>query len=213
MQYPIKNWFLWLYLQTVLNKAVLALISFAFVMSITPGPNNIMLSASGANYGLRRTIPHMLGVSIGFASLIFFCGLGLGAVFEQFPLIQTILKVVGSLYLLYLAYRIAKASFSDDHEVRKPFTFWEAAAFQYANPKAWVMALTTMSTLSIPHPSFVISAALTTLIVIIVNLPSITVWVLFGQAIGKLLKHKRALIVFNLVMAALLVGTIVFILR
>ena len=187
--------------------------SFAFVMSITPGPNNIMLSASGANYGLRRTIPHMLGVTIGFASLVFVCGLGLGAIFESFPVIQTVLKIVGSLYLLYLAYRIAKASFSDDKEVRKPFTFWEAAAFQYANPKAWVMALTTMSTLSIPHSSFVISAALTTLVVMLINLPSISVWVLFGQGIGQFLKNKRALIGFNLIMAALLVGTIVLILK
>ena len=193
--------------------SLLPLISFAFVMSITPGPNNIMLSASGANYGLRRTIPHMLGVTIGFASLVFLCGLGLGAIFESFPVIQTILKVVGSLYLLYLAYRIARASFSDDQEVRKPFTFWEAAAFQYANPKAWVMALTTMSTLSVPSPNFVLSAAITTFIVMLVNLPSISVWVLFGQAIGQFLKNKRALITFNLIMAALLVGTIVFILK
>jgi len=155
----------------------------------------------------------MLGVTLGFASLVFVCGLGLGAIFEQFPVIQNILKVVGSLYLLYLAYRIARASFSDNQNVRKPFTFLEAAAFQYANPKAWVMALTTMSTLSIPNPSFVISAALTTLVVMVINLPSITVWVLFGQAIGQFLKNKRALIIFNLVMAALLVGTIVFILR
>jgi len=187
---------------------LLPIISFAFVMSITPGPNNIMLWASGANYGLRRTVPHLLGVNIGFGSLILLCGLGLGVVFETFPLFQTFLKVAGSLYLLYLAYRIATASFGGEARAAKPFSFWEAAGFQYANPKAWVMALTVMSAFAVPQLSFIAKAFLITLVVMMVNLPCISVWALFGTAISRFLKRPKVLMSFNLLMAGLLVGTV-----
>ncbi len=177
-------------------------------MSITPGPNNIMLSASGANFGLKKTLPHILGVNIGFGSLIFFCGLGLGIIFETFPIFRTFLKIVGSAYLLYLAYRIATASFGNEKKVKQPLNFWEAAGFQYANPKAWVMGLTLMSTSVVPQVSFVVSATIITLVVMIVNFPCITAWVVFGTAIGRFLTNRNALLVFNFVMAGLLVGTI-----
>ena len=167
-----------------------------------------MLWASGANYGIRRTLPHMLGINIGFGSLILFCGLGLGVVFETFPLFQAFLKLAGSLYLLYLAYRIATASFSGEAQAAKPFNFWEAAGFQYANPKAWVMALTVMSAFATPQLSFIAKAFLITLIVMVVNLPCISVWALFGTAIGRFLKNSKVLMTFNLLMAGLLVGTI-----
>lgn len=185
-----------------------SVVSFAFVMSITPGPNNIMLWASGANYGFRRTLPALLGVNVGFSSLIFLCGLGLGAIFEAFPVLQNALKVAGALYLLYLAYRTATASFGGEVNDQKPLSFLEAASFQYINPKAWVMGLTATGAFSIPQVHFVVSAALVTLVVTVINLPCISVWAAFGTVIGRFLTGRRARFSFNLVMAALLVGTV-----
>jgi threonine/homoserine/homoserine lactone efflux protein len=192
-------------------SVLLPIATFTFVMSITPGPNNILLWASGANFGLRRTLPHLLGVNLGFASLLLLIGLGLGAVFEALPALQLALKIVGSLYLLYLAYRLATASFSGGGESGRPFTFLEAAGFQYANPKAWVFGLTLMSAFALPEGGLLLGVALATLVVMVVNLPCIGVWVLFGSAIGRFLRHPRALLVFNLAMAGLLVATILLI--
>ena len=189
--------------------ALLPLISFAFVMSITPGPNNILLWASGANYGFRRTLPHLLGVNLGFGSLILLCGLGLGVLFEAFPVFQIVLKIAGSLYLLYLAYRLATASFGNKLSGARPFSFWEAAGFQYANPKAWVMGLTVMSAFALPQLPLVIKALVVTAVVMIVNLPCISAWAVFGNAIGRFLENKRTLQAFNIVMAGLLLATIV----
>lgn len=172
-----------------------------------------MLWASGANYGLKKTLPHMLGITIGFGSLILLCGFGLGFIFERIPVFQTALKFIGALYLFYLAYRIATASFGGKKETQKPLSFFEAAGFQYANPKAWVMALSLMSTFVIPQTSFIMNVIIITLLVMLVNLPCISVWALFGTAIGRLLKNPRALTVFNFFMAALLVATVLVMLR
>lgn len=188
---------------------LLPIVSFAFVMSITPGPNNIMLWASGVNFGLRRTLPHIMGVNIGFGSLIFVCALGLGAVFEAYPAFQAFLKLAGSLYLLYLAYRIATASFERTKQPARPLGFWEAAGFQYANPKAWIMGLTVVSSFAAPQLPFIVIALTITSVVMLINLPCISVWVLFGTAIARFLQNRRALLLFNLSMAGLLIGTIV----
>ena len=186
-----------------------SLVSFIFVMSITPGPNNIMLWASGANYGFRATIPHMLGIWLGFASLLLCCGLGLGAIFTAFPVFQLVLKVIGSVYLTYLAYRIAKASFEADVEKRKPFSFWEAAGFQYANPKAWVFTITVMSSYRFVELTVLENIALIVISSMIVNAPCLSAWTLFGTAIGRFLQDNRIRITFNLTMSLLLLLTIV----
>ena len=121
---------------------LLPLALFAFVSSITPGPNNVMLTASGATFGYRRTLPHMLGISAGVAVMLLMVGAGLGTVFETMPVLYSILKYVGAGYLLYLAWRIASANGMDGAAARsKPFTFLEAAAFQWVNPKAWIMSV------------------------------------------------------------------------
>lgn len=190
-----------------------SLVSFGFVMSITPGPNNIMLWASGANFGLRRTLPHMLGINCGFASLVLMCGLGLGALFEAFPSVQFILKIAGSLYLLYLAYRLTTASFKANAEDKRPLSFWEAAGFQYANPKAWVMGLTAVSTFVLIEQSFALNTLLIALVFMVVNLPCIGVWALFGTGMGRFLSNPRRLKIFNSVMATLLVATVAMIVR
>jgi len=125
-----------------------AFVLFAFVSSITPGPNNTLLLASGVNFGFRRSMPHALGISLGFMLLVIAVGLGLGEVFKVFPWAYTVLRYVGAAYLLYLAWKIATAGgMSDSNEEHgKPMTFLGAAAFQWVNPKAWIMALGAITT-------------------------------------------------------------------
>ena len=126
-------------------ETFLALLAFAFVSSITPGPNNFMLLTSGANFGFRRTIPHMFGIAVGFGTLLLAVGFGLGALLEQFPTLHLVLKIAGGSYLLFLAWKIAGSrSLANDETVARPISLLQAAAFQWVNPKAWMMALSAM---------------------------------------------------------------------
>lgn len=185
-----------------------ALAAFAFVTSITPGPNNLMLMASGANYGFRRTIPHMLGVGIGFAVMVVIVGLGLMRVFDAIPITHTILKYAGMAYLLWLAWKIAHAEMPDTTAPKgKPMTFIQAALFQWVNPKAWQMALTAI-TLYAPDRSL-LSIVLVGVVFGMVNLPSVSTWTVLGQQLRRILSSRRRLIVFNYSMALLLVATLV----
>src|SRR5262245_46020938 len=130
-------------------ELIFAFVLFAFVTSVTPGPNNMMLLASGVNFSVRRSLPHMLGISLGFMVLVMAVGLGLSQVFQQVPVLYTLLRYIGAAYLLYLAWKIAGsgAPDADSAEKRaKPFTFLQAAAFQWVNPKAWVMAIGAITT-------------------------------------------------------------------
>jgi threonine/homoserine/homoserine lactone efflux protein len=185
-----------------------ALCVYAFVSSITPGPNNLMLMASGANFGYKRTIPHMLGVGIGFMIMLVFIGMGLMQLFDAYPLSHQILKVVSIAYLLYLAYRIAVSMAPEIMENQedvgaKPFTFFQAALFQWVNPKAWTMALTAVSVYS---PSANIeSILLVALIFGGINLPSVSVWTVLGQELNRFLTNKLRFRIFNISMAFLLV--------
>jgi threonine/homoserine/homoserine lactone efflux protein len=187
----------------------LALLVYAFVTSITPGPNNFILLASGVNFGFRRTIPNMLGISAGFASLLIGVGLGLGAVLTAFPALHTTLKIAGGAYLLYLAWRIANSrSLGKDGETKaRPMTFLEAAAFQWVNPKAWVMAVTAMAIYANPEQPFV-SAAIVVVAFTLVNLPSVSSWAGFGVALRGFLSDPVRLKWFNIAMGVLLAITI-----
>ncbi|KOF55202.1 MULTISPECIES: LysE family translocator [unclassified Achromobacter] len=181
---------------------------FALVSSITPGPNNVMLASSGLNFGFRRTVPHLLGVTLGFAFMIFLVGLGLGSVFQRIPALYTVLKYAGALYLLYLAWKIANAGAMEDGTVRgKPFTFLQAAAFQWVNPKAWVMAVGVVATYT-PQAGFFANLVLATVVCGIVNLPSVGIWVAFGTALRRLLHKAWAVRAFNVTMALLLVASL-----
>jgi threonine/homoserine/homoserine lactone efflux protein len=182
-----------------------ALIVFAFVSSITPGPNNLMLMNSGANFGFKKTIPHMLGVGIGFTLMIALVGLGVIKLFDAFPLSYDILKVLSILYLLYLAFKIASSTgnLEQRSSSSKPFNFIQAALFQWVNPKAWTMALTSIS---IYAPSKDLSAVLFVAMVFgIVNLPCISFWIVLGQKIQVLLTDQKRLRAFNISMALLLI--------
>ncbi|MBA6265632.1 MAG: threonine/homoserine/homoserine lactone efflux protein [Colwellia sp.] len=182
-----------------------ALTIFAFVSSITPGPNNLMLMNSGANFGFKKTIPHLLGVGVGFTLMIALVGLGVIKLFDSFPLSYQILKVISIIYLLYLAFKIArsKGSFEQESSSSTPFTFIQAALFQWVNPKAWTMALTSIS-LYAPSKSFV-AVMFVAIVFGLINLPCISSWVVLGQKIQVLLTDQKRLRAFNITMALLLV--------
>ena len=187
---------------------LLVLIIFAFVSSITPGPNNLMLMASGANFGFRRTIPHMLGVGIGFTMMIVLVGVGLVQIFDLYPKSYQILKVVSVLYLLWLAWKIANAAppEGDVQSESTPITFIQAALFQWVNPKAWTMALTALAAYT-PDQTLV-SVMWVALVFGLVNIPSISVWTVLGEQMARFLTSAARLRAFNWLMAALLVASL-----
>jgi threonine/homoserine/homoserine lactone efflux protein len=181
-----------------------ALFTFAFATSITPGPNNMMLFASGVNFGFRRTIPHMLGIGSGFFTLLLGVGFGLGAILEALPLIHTVLKTVGGAYLLYIAWHIAVSrSIGEGKAGARPMTFLEAAAFQWVNPKAWVMALGAMAAYPAPQ-SYTSSVLVIAAVFAVVNVPSVSCWAGFGSALREWLSVPVRLKWFNISMGALL---------
>jgi len=189
------------------NDILLALIAFAFVSSITPGPNNLMLMASGANFGFRRTIPHMLGIGLGFTFMVLLVGAGLVQVFNQYPTSYSVLKVASVGYLLYLAWKIAHAAPADgDTQVGTPMTFLQAAAFQWVNPKAWAMALTATTAYAPGQTLHVV--VIVALVFGAINLPSVSTWTVLGQQMARFLTNPRRLLVFNWTMAALLVASL-----
>ncbi|WP_284337238.1 LysE family translocator [Comamonas sp. NoAH] len=192
-------------LLAVPNLAVLLpLTMFIFVSSITPGPNNVMLTASGANFGYQRTLPHMLGISVGASVQLLLVGGGLGTVFVQFPQLYTALQYVGAAYLIWLAYKIATSGRANSASAcSKPFGFWQAAAFQWVNPKVWLMSVGVVAAYTSAH-AYWASLLLGAAVMLVVNFPCISVWTLFGSVIGRWLQSPRALHIFNGVMAGLL---------
>ena len=183
------------------------LMGFAFVTSVTPGPNNLMLMASGANFGLRRTVPHALGVALGFAAMAALVGLGLAAAFAAAPWAETALEVASVAYMLWLAWRIANAAAPEGRGASgRPFTFLQAAAFQWVNPKAWTMALGAISLYA--ADGAVASVLLVAAVFAAVNLPSVSVWAVMGTQLRRVLTNPRRLRAFNWSMAALLVASL-----
>ncbi len=192
-------------------ELLLALSVFAFVASITPGPNNLMLMASGTNYGFTRSVPHLLGVSIGFTIMLLLVGMGLIRLFDTFPVSYRILNILSIGYLLYLAWKIATAAKIEDkpdgENSGKPFGFLQAALFQWVNPKAWAMALTAISAYTPPDQPWM-SIVIVALVCGLINLPSVAAWVVLGTRLKKLLNNKFRLTVFNYTAAMLLVGSL-----
>lgn len=194
------------------HDLLIALVSFAFVSSITPGPNNLMLMTSGVNFGFNRTIPHMLGVGLGFTLMVFLVGIGLAQVFDSVPALHTVLQVASVVYMFWLAWKIAHAAPpSKSEEEGKPFSFLQAAAFQWVNPKGWAMALTAATVYA---PSRDLEGALwVALIFGITNLPCVSSWTVLGQQMRRILKNPARLNVFNWMMAALLIASLWPVLR
>ncbi|MBL4617169.1 MAG: LysE family translocator [Robiginitomaculum sp.] len=186
---------------------ITALIMFAFVSSITPGPNNLMLMASGANFGFKRSLPHMLGISIGFCFMVTLVGIGLIRIFDLYPVSYTIMKIFSVGYMLFLAYKIANsAPPKDAQKTGKPFTFLQAAAFQWVNPKAWAMALGAITLFASSQEFSAI--ILVTAAFGLVNFPAITLWTILGQQMRRWLNSSTKLRAFNYTMAALLIASL-----
>ncbi|MGN7803451.1 LysE family translocator [Ensifer sp. 22521] len=184
---------------------LLALFLFAFTTSITPGPNNMMLFASGVNFGFVRTVPHMLGIGAGFFLLLIAVGFGLGALLHSVPLLYTALKFAGGAYLVWIAWKIGTSrSLGEGKAGAKPMTFLQAAAFQWVNPKAWVMAVSAMATYT-SSDSYLFSVLVVGLVFALVNVPSVSTWAGFGSALRQWLSEPSRLKWFNITMAVLLV--------
>ncbi|NQZ49927.1 MAG: LysE family translocator [Moritella sp.] len=182
-----------------------AFMAFAFVTSVTPGPNNLMLMNSGASFGIRKTVTHVLGIVVGFICMLLLVGLGIMQIFQRFPVSYDILKILSIAYLLYLAFKIATSNTTLEHNATKtkPFSFIQAAMFQWINPKAWTMALTALSIYA--TSSDLNTVLFVTLIFAVINLPAISLWVLLGQKMQRFLTSRKRLKAFNVTMAMLLV--------
>ena len=188
-------------------ETLTAVALFAFVSSSTPGPNNLMLMASGANFGFIRSIPHMLGISIGFMVMLFAVGAGLVQIFDRFPVIYDLLKIASVIYMLWLAWKIANAApITKNAQAGAPMTFLQAAAFQWVNPKAWAMALTAI-TVYVGDASL-LWLGVGALIFAVVNLPSVSMWTFAGQQMQRFLTNPRRLRAYNWTMAALLIASL-----
>jgi threonine/homoserine/homoserine lactone efflux protein len=184
---------------------LLGLVVFAAVTCFTPGPNNTMLMASGLNFGMRRTLPHVLGVTLGFSFMVLAVGLGIGQLLAASPLVYTALKTVAVLYLLWLAWGIATSGGVPDGETgARPLSFLEACAFQWINPKGWIMAVGASTSYAMAG-SLIASAAVAASVFAVVGLASSTSWAVFGAAFRRLLTRPELLRVVNLLLAALLI--------
>lgn len=183
-----------------------ALIGFAFVSSITPGPNNLMIMASGANFGVARSLPHAFGISLGFGGMIALVGLGLAQLFDLWPALRLVLAVLSVVYLLWLAWKIANAAPPEQATTEaRPLTFVQAAAFQWVNPKAWTMALTAITLYAAGGSLAVLAVAA---VFTVVNLPSISCWMFLGVQMRRILTSRGRLRAFNWTMAGLLIASV-----
>jgi threonine/homoserine/homoserine lactone efflux protein len=195
---------------------ILTSIPFMASMGITPGPNNILVASSGVNFGFRATVPHILGITIGYPLMLFIVGIGLARIFIAAPLIHVILKYISIVYLLYLAYRITRASAAAEArgepiEARgepKPLTFVQAAAFQWVNGKAWVIALGAVTTYTVVDQTLPLQIVALTAISVVITLGSVSCWTLFGAYMRRFLHTEKRRRFFNYTMAALLVLSI-----
>mgnify|MGYP003384878720 CR=1 FL=1 len=188
----------------------LSILIFAVSSTVTPGPNNIMILTSGLNYGVRNSIPHLLGISFGFPVMIIVIGFGFSVIFEKYPVFNEVIKVLGVAYLLYLAWLIASSSpVSLEGKKSKPLNFFQAALFQWVNPKAWVVATGAVSAYTSVSSDIFAQVIFIALAFLLVAIPSLSVWLIFGVGIRKYLKSTRHQKIFNLSMALLLVGSII----
>ncbi|MGL5407395.1 MAG: LysE family translocator [Shewanella sp.] len=191
-------------------ELIIALALFAFSSGITPGPNNIMLMTSGVNFGIKRSLPHLMGISLGFPTMILAIGLGLSAVFQTYPIIHQLIKIIGIIYLLYLSWLIANSSSKlEGKSVTKPLSFIQAAAFQWVNPKGWIMAVGAIATFTSVQQELTAQVITIATVFLCVAFPCAIVWLGFGVALKRLLKNERQQKLFNISMAVLLVASII----
>jgi len=189
---------------------VLSIVSFTLATVLTPGPNNIMMLSSGLNFGYKRTLPHMMGVAFGFAFMVVCVGMGINIIFEAYPFVYDIMKVVGFIYILWMAWQIANSSVDiKEDKNNKPFTFIQIVLFQWINPKAWIMAITAISSFTVANHDMFTQVLVIAFIYLLSGFISTNTWTLGGVFLKKLLKNKKAVKIFNISMALLLVASIV----
>ena len=191
---------------------LLSVISFAIATAFTPGPNNLMLLSSGLTFGYKRTLAHIVGVAVGFPIMVLAMGLGVGAVLEHYPMVYVVLKVLGFGYLLWMAWHIANTQGSiqsDNYKNDKPFTFLQAALFQWVNPKAWIMAVTAISSFTTQSSDVWYQIAIIAFVYLVVGIFSTHSWALGGVLLQRWLESQRAIRNFNRVMALLIVVSVV----
>ena len=188
---------------------LISISAFALTATITPGPNNVLLLSSGLTFGYKRTLPHIFGVFLGFGLMVLLVGLGIGIVFERFPIVLKILKIVGILYLFWMAYKIGS---SKGHmkikEKHKPFTFIQAALFQWVNPKGWIMSMTAMSIFVTSKDDSISQVIVIAFIFLLAGVISCNAWAIGGVALKRFIKDDSHVRKFNLIMAILLVLSI-----
>ena len=190
---------------------ILPLLGFAFACSITPGPNNLLLAASGIRFGFKATIPHMVGVHMGYSALLIAVGLGLGAVFERWPILQQALRIGGTVYILYLSWRILRGwslAAPKGSEAPRPIGFVEAALFQFINPKGVIMAITMFAAYSMPGAGVIANIALIVGVAAVVNVLSVTTWAGFGAAVQGLAGREPAASIIRWVLALMTVASV-----
>lgn len=193
-------------------KMVLPLTLFAFTMTLTPGPNNIMLTASGVNFGYRRTLPHILGIVFGFPAMIVIIGLGLNRIFQTVPSLQSVLKIIGTAYLLFLAWKIARFhSIDDTRPPPRPLTLWQAALFQWVNPKAWVVAVGAVTAYTRTQAGMIDEILFIAVLFSLVTFFGTSTWTVFGTQLRRFLMNDAHRRIFNFGMAALLIVSLVFV--
>ncbi len=182
---------------------------FAFSMAITPGPNNLMIMASGLNHGWRKSVPHLAGINLGFSAMLILTGIGLTSIFERFPPLHATIRVVGILYLLYLAWLIAGTPTGHlQKSSAKPLSFLQAALFQWVNPKAWIIVMGVIATFTTPNGNLQLQMVVIAAVILSIGLPCNLVWLFGGVSLQRVLHrpgHQRA---FNITMAILLVLSI-----
>jgi threonine/homoserine/homoserine lactone efflux protein len=183
----------------------LVIILFAIATCVTPGPNNAMIMTSGLNYGIQRSLPHYLGIILGFPAMVIAVGLGLTSLFEKYAVLHLLLKAAGASYLTFLAWKIASAPVSDLSVTEgKPFTFLQAAAFQWVNPKAWVLAVGATATYTVAGSDYGLQVLVIAIIFLIFGAPCIMLWLWFGASLKRLLQKPESVKYFNYAMATLL---------
>lgn len=192
------------------NDLMIGLVGFALVSAFSPGPNNLMLLSSGMNFGWRKSVPHILGIAIGFPVMIFCVGLGIAQIFETYPVSLIVMKALSAVYLIYLAYKIASTrQVSVDSEIKntRPLTFIQAAAFQWVNPKAWAMALTAISAYTIAN-NMLLSVVIVILVFLSVGMMSANTWTIIGLKLRIFLSNPKVFRAFNIGCALILVATL-----
>jgi threonine/homoserine/homoserine lactone efflux protein len=191
-------------------ETLLPLFGYALVATCTPGPNNLMVLTSGANFGVARTIPHILGIALGFPVLILAVGFGLGFIFDAYPIVHVILKYVSLVYLVWLAWQIVRSERPEEKkEHAHPLSFLQAAAFQWVNPKAWAMIFGAMALFTTEGGNKPLQVGVIAVLFGALCLPNGIVWALFGRAIAGFLADDRQRFWFNVVMAVLLILSVI----